>query len=326
MSASSSRSRSGQSHSLTTTGPTFHDPEYEAWFSGQDPDRVIPPTFNDLHGTPVDQAANQAAIEAGTLGEAESTPGPRFARFVPGKAYEKALARERMLVPLMGGRSKKAQLGSVAESWGPWPQRADSQDGGQYEKGVPEGQVQMKGMFELEEDPPSRSTSPFKEEMAAEIELRRAEAWVRARRGTRYESRAGEGFLAQVQARSRSRAVIGDQGQFASQSNCEEPASREGTWSRNSHPNQQGSAVSSTTKVQDFACHSLRNVATTTNSSCPPHAKHQPIPDPIDPRLSARSGRQAEEYQAWLLRSDQGRRKRNDKHGWLMGNSDQLGL
>ena len=94
----------------------------------------------------------------------------------------------------MGGRSKKDQLGSVAESWGPVPQA-------------------LKGMFEIEHDPPSRSTSPFKEiedidggdderdrsHTRREVEIAMREAWQRARAGTPYETRRVETSHRQTQ-------------------------------------------------------------------------------------------------------------------------------
>lgn len=96
----------------------------------------------------------------------------------------------------MGGKSKKDQLGSVNSSWGP----------------LGEEGPKVYGMFEIERDPPSRSTSPFKdgkvaaaaallEEEAAEKEARRPEwsevksakyeAIGRARQGTTWDRRVG---------------------------------------------------------------------------------------------------------------------------------------
>ncbi|WWC68161.1 uncharacterized protein I206_102084 [Kwoniella pini CBS 10737] len=121
-------------------------------------------------------------------------PGWKQPRFKPSEAYDKALAKERMLAPQIGGRSKKAQLGSIEESWGNGPR-------------VPwlGEDEERKGMFELDEDPPSRNVSPFIEseenedpmEASAveeedknsqvEIERKRQELLVNARRGTTYE-------------------------------------------------------------------------------------------------------------------------------------------
>jgi len=52
-----------------------------------------------------------------------------------------------MRPPKLGGRSKKELLGSVADSWVPI---------------VYTGVSRAYGRFEIEKDPPSRSTSPFK--------------------------------------------------------------------------------------------------------------------------------------------------------------------
>lgn len=61
----------------------------------------------------------------------------------PTSRKEEMIARDRMRPLPLGGKSKKDALGSVAESWGPIESRP-------Y------------GMFEIEDDPPSRSTSPFR--------------------------------------------------------------------------------------------------------------------------------------------------------------------
>ncbi|OCF33835.1 hypothetical protein I316_04547 [Kwoniella heveanensis BCC8398] len=108
----------------------------------------------------------------------QPAPAPsRWPRFIPGPAYDHALAKERMMGPALGGRSKKAQLGSIEESWGPLPQSA-AEDRERCEG--------FKGMFELEEDPPSRNVSPFRESAAEVLERSLDEAWRRARRGTGY--------------------------------------------------------------------------------------------------------------------------------------------
>jgi hypothetical protein len=83
--------------------------------------------------------------------------------------------------PALGGKSKKDQLGSVNASWGP----------------LGEAGTKIYGMFEIEQDPPSRSTSPFKEEIEEEVrparsEVRSAkyEAIGRARMGTSWDRRS----------------------------------------------------------------------------------------------------------------------------------------
>lgn len=58
--------------------------------------------------------------------------------FQPSKVHEEMLQRESIRPPVFGGRSKNQQLGSVSESWGAKPTLE-----------IP------KGMFELEDDPPS---------------------------------------------------------------------------------------------------------------------------------------------------------------------------
>ncbi|WVQ98268.1 hypothetical protein IAU59_005391 [Kwoniella sp. CBS 9459] len=111
-------------------------------------------------------------------------------RFVPGPAYDHALAKERMMAPAFGGRSKKAQLGSIEESWGPLPKSSE-------EAARCEG---YKGMFELEEDPPSRNVSPFREMAEIEFEKSLEEAWERARRGTEFDqSMVGEAPMPNAQ-------------------------------------------------------------------------------------------------------------------------------
>ena len=94
------------------------------------------------------------------------------------------LDRDRSRPPIFGGRSKKEQLGSVTDSWGPM-------EG--------EGHDRAYGIFEIEDDPPSRSTSPFKvaSKEAGEIDkqenmrIAKEEALQRARKGTVYD-RAGK--------------------------------------------------------------------------------------------------------------------------------------
>lgn len=71
-------------------------------------------------------------------------------RFRPTPSYEAWVHRAENRPPVLGGRSKKDDLGSISESWG--PVREEDAD-------VPD---LYKGLFEVDLDPPSRSTSPFK--------------------------------------------------------------------------------------------------------------------------------------------------------------------
>lgn len=105
-----------------------------------------------------------------------SSEQPSFARgwrqpkFVPGPAFEDHQARDRMKPPKHGGRTKAEQLGSVTDSWGAFHEV----DG-----------TKPFGIFEIEPDPPSRNTSPFKtaEAEAEQIDVARQEALGRARAG-----------------------------------------------------------------------------------------------------------------------------------------------
>ncbi|WVW78208.1 hypothetical protein I302_100159 [Kwoniella bestiolae CBS 10118] len=138
----------------------------EDWFAGKDPDSL---RFDRLTIT------NRPFPEP----YEDFERGWRQPKFHPGPAYERALAKERMLGVPIGGRSKKAQLGSIEESWG---------------TGVPKRvwlgeEDERKGMFELDEDPPSRNASPFREEEVGqeEIEAKKEEFLANARRGTKFE-------------------------------------------------------------------------------------------------------------------------------------------
>jgi len=97
-------------------------------------------------------------------------------RFQPGPGYDRQLGRTDMRPPILGGRSKKDQLGSVAESWG-----------------APASRERTYGMFQIEIDPPSRSTSPFKTAEVPDIEpdheifATKLDFLRRARAGTSYE-------------------------------------------------------------------------------------------------------------------------------------------
>lgn len=97
--------------------------------------------------------------------------GWRQPKFRPSAKYEEAAARERLRPPTLGGKSKKDQLGSVNESWGP----------------IDEEGEKVYGMFEIERDPPSRSTSPFKEESPRSkqeaVRAAKNEAYERGRQG-----------------------------------------------------------------------------------------------------------------------------------------------
>jgi hypothetical protein len=100
----------------------------------------------------------------------------RQPRFQPiEKRCDEMAAKARMLPPVIGGRSKKDQLGSVSDSWGPVAERT-------Y------------GMFEIEDDPPSRSASPFKDEGGKvmldredEINAAKIKSLLLARAGTVYD-------------------------------------------------------------------------------------------------------------------------------------------
>lgn len=98
-------------------------------------------------------------------------------RYRPGHRHEEAAARARLQPSASGGISKKDQLGSVNASWGP----------------LGEAGTKIYGMFEIEQDPPSRSTSPFKEveERPSRSEVRAAkyEAIGLARMGTTWDRR-----------------------------------------------------------------------------------------------------------------------------------------
>ncbi|WWC86685.1 uncharacterized protein L201_001562 [Kwoniella dendrophila CBS 6074] len=144
--------------------------------------------------------------------------GWRQPKFIPTQAYDRALAKERMLIPRLGGRSKRAQLGSIEESWGndkPKSQHKQQDRSiswanidGKEEKQEQEQFEERKGMFELDEDPPSRNVSPFREEELEEeeddaqepfsgegiqrweereFERKKQEFLIQARRGTKYD-------------------------------------------------------------------------------------------------------------------------------------------
>ncbi|KAK8847613.1 hypothetical protein IAR55_005472 [Kwoniella newhampshirensis] len=125
-----------------------------SWFSGEDPETLAGVVGN---------------MTIDGRGEEQLERSWRQPRFQAGPIYEKMLARDRMLPPKLGGRSKKDSLGSIDASWGPTPKLTEEE---------------RKGMFEILEDPPSRSTSPYKNIVKEELERAKTEAWKRARNGS----------------------------------------------------------------------------------------------------------------------------------------------
>ncbi|WWD07428.1 hypothetical protein V865_005526 [Kwoniella europaea PYCC6329] len=164
--------QAGPGPSNTTTAQRSNiDEALDDWFAGKDPYSL---QFDRL------------CIEQSFPAPYEDwEPGWRQPKFKPGVGYEKALAKERMLQPQNGGRSKKAQLGSIEESWG---------SGGPKRVWLGE-EDERKGMFELDEDPPSRNASSFREEEEGleeedaeeKIRMKKEEFLANARRGTTYE-------------------------------------------------------------------------------------------------------------------------------------------
>ncbi|WRT64565.1 uncharacterized protein IL334_001497 [Kwoniella shivajii] len=156
--------------------------DIEAWFSGADPEEIAfdTLTIND-HRQEQDQEQSHQSNRFSRY-TSEYVRGWRQPKFQPTQAYDKALAKERMLAPAIGGRSKKAQLGSVEESWGSPAPPLPSQ------LALAEGEEERKGMFELVQDPPSRNVSPFKEDdEELLIKKKKEEFLTNARRGTNYE-------------------------------------------------------------------------------------------------------------------------------------------
>ena len=80
-------------------------------------------------------------------------PRGREPTFRPPPTLFQLEAQERMRPPVLGGRSHKDKLRSVAESWDDAPPTAGF-----------EGEERILGMFEIPPDPPSRSGSPFRDE------------------------------------------------------------------------------------------------------------------------------------------------------------------
>ncbi|RXK39193.1 hypothetical protein M231_03550 [Tremella mesenterica] len=96
----------------------------------------------------------------------------RRPQFHPSQSIEELEARRRMRPPKLGGRSKREELGSAEESWLesepitlPTLPSLTSIGENVLNSG-------RKGMFQIEDDPPSRSTSPFKEYARTDIEVR----------------------------------------------------------------------------------------------------------------------------------------------------------
>jgi hypothetical protein len=86
-----------------------------------------------VHGWEEDDAASSTRKAS-----SQTHIGPGYPRLEPSRVYQEMLQRETVRPPVFGGRSKNMQLGSVAESWGT-PPTAE----------IP------RGMFQLDDDPPS---------------------------------------------------------------------------------------------------------------------------------------------------------------------------
>jgi len=87
-----------------------------------------------MHGWEDDDDAASSTRKASS----QTHIGPGYPRLEPSRVYEEMLKRESIRPPVFGGRSKNMQLGSVAESWGKAPTLE-----------IP------RGMFQLDDDPPS---------------------------------------------------------------------------------------------------------------------------------------------------------------------------
>jgi len=87
-----------------------------------------------MHGWEEDEDAASSTRKASS----QTHIGPGYPRLEPSRVYEEMLKRESIRPPVFGGRSKNMQLGSVAESWGKAPTLE-----------IP------RGMFQLDDDPPS---------------------------------------------------------------------------------------------------------------------------------------------------------------------------
>jgi len=86
-----------------------------------------------IHGWEDDDAASSTRKAS-----SQTHIGPGYPRLEPSRVYQEMLQRETVRPPVFGGRSKNMQLGSVAESWGT-PPTAET----------------PRGMFQLDDDPPS---------------------------------------------------------------------------------------------------------------------------------------------------------------------------
>jgi hypothetical protein len=86
-----------------------------------------------IHGWEEDDAASSTRKAS-----RQTHIGPGYPRLEPSRVYQEMLQRETVRPPVFGGRSKNMQLGSVAEVWGT-PPTAET----------------PRGMFQLDDDPPS---------------------------------------------------------------------------------------------------------------------------------------------------------------------------
>ena len=91
-----------------------------------------------IHGWDDDKDNNSSSTKFKASSATQTHIGPGYPRLEPSRVYEEMLRRETVRPPVFGGRSKNMQLGSVAESWGTAPTLE-----------IP------RGMFQLDDDPPS---------------------------------------------------------------------------------------------------------------------------------------------------------------------------
>lgn len=105
---------------------------------GQTPLAVAPAV--SVHAWDDDDGKVSASTRTrmGIRSPAMTEHGTRYPRFEPSRVHEEMVLKETIRPPTFGGRSKNMQLGSVAESWGTPPTLE-----------VP------RGMFQLDDDPPS---------------------------------------------------------------------------------------------------------------------------------------------------------------------------
>lgn len=85
-----------------------------------------------------DQVTTSSRTRIGNKSPAFTEHNSRYPRFEPSRVHEEMVRKETIRPPTFGGRSKNMQLGSVAESWGTAPTLE-----------IP------RGMFQLDDDPPS---------------------------------------------------------------------------------------------------------------------------------------------------------------------------